>query len=87
MSKRFFDVIIWCSEFVSQVFSVQENERCQGICTVLVILRERLAGGLMAEKEIISGAQLETTATEESPVASRTGEILRRPMIVCQTTE
>jgi hypothetical protein len=43
--------------------------------------------GLMAEKKIFSGAQLETMATEESRVASWQGEILRRPMIVCQTTD
>ncbi len=40
-----------------------------------------------AWKENNSKHAAEVTATEESPVASRPGEILRRPMIACQTTE
>lgn len=48
---------------------------------------EATGRGLMPEKKIFSGAKLETTATEESQGASFQGEILRRPMIVCQTTE
>ena len=43
--------------------------------------------GLMAEKKIFSGAQLETMATEESRVASRQeGKILRRPDNECRLT-
>ncbi len=77
MSNWFFDVIIWCSEFASQVFIVQEA--FPGTCHSEGATRR----GLMAEKKIFSGAQLETMATEESPVASRSGQILRRPDNEC----
>jgi hypothetical protein len=40
----------------------------------------------MAEKKIFSNLLIETMATEESPVPSRQGKILRRPLIARQKT-
>ncbi len=64
MSNWFFDLIKWCSEF-----SVQERktvENAHGTCHS----EGATHMDVMAGKKKICGVRLESTATEESPVAS-----------------
>jgi hypothetical protein len=41
----------------------------------------------MVEKKMLSQMLIETTATEESPVSSGQGKILRRPEIWCRLAD